>query len=465
MDKSILYYYDNADKPLWHSTAMTKNTRRILFYVATVLFFIIGIAALFYSNGWRFDLETFSVNKLGGIYFEKIPDGAQLTIEKMDLQFNPGFFKSSVLIANLFPKTYTAHAVKDGFQPWLKQISVQPSLVTEIDPIIMLPLKPASTTLISGKVTNFWVGSPGIITQAQNGSLLFQTHKIAGATVIAWSDDGKSVITAADNSYFLINLDDPESALNLTPAFSNVRKTYGLADTSRITTLAFQPKSGTSLIAQTGKGLYLFDTDRFRISTVASDTVLSFAAHDKEIIFSTEKSLSAYDSDAKTAAPISVAGSVTAPIDIRYNDNGSYFTLQNAHGKLVLVNRQDLTSAVLAENAEKSLFAPNTLKIAILTSDKELIIYTFGKGYQVLDQPKTEILRIGGENENTISWHKNASYLFTQYPDALYLLEANAMPPINLQKIYPDIQSYSYDAENNLIYILKNGSLFTIASE
>lgn len=444
---------------------MTKRFRRILFYLLTALFFVLAAAAIFYSNGWRFDMETFSISTLGGIYFEKIPDGATLTVEKIDTHFNPGFLKSSVLIANLFPKIYTAKAVKEGYQTWTKQISVQPSLVTEIDPIIMLSEKPASTTPLARNIRNFWVGPKYIIIQTMAGSLIFQSSKIAGTDVLGWSDDGQAVITSGNNRYYLIYLNNTDSALNLIPAFLDARKASGITDISRIKTLNFQPGKNSSLMIQTEKGLYLFNTERFTATAVSSKPVLSFAAHDREIIFSSEKLLKAYDSDSGIARTLALSEEPEQPVEIRYNDDGTYFTLRDAQGKLELINRRDLTSAVLARNAKKSFFAPNSMKLVFTTENNELVIYTLGKRDRILETPETEVLRMSGENEQTIQWHKNSAHLFMEYPDVLYLLEANNKPPINLQKIDRDVQKYFYDAEKNSIYLLKNNALTAVEME
>lgn len=443
---------------------MTRRFRRILFYTMIVFFFLIAGSAIFYSNGWRFDLETFTVSKLGGIYFERIPDGSTLSIEKTDMRFNPSFFNSSVLIANLFPKTYTARATKDGFQTWLKQISVQPSLVTEIDPILMLPEKTASTTRIAGNIRNFWAGPKYLITQNSAGSLIFKTTRLSGADVMAWSGDGQAVITSGNGRYFLISLNNPDSAISLNPAFSNSLKTAGIRDSSHAKTYAFQPDDASSLIVQTENGLYLFDAGQLTAMPIASEPVYSFAAYGNEVIFSTEKSIYSYDSESKASQLLDIADPIVKPAEIQFNDSGTYFTLRDSGGKFELVRRQDLKSQILARNAKTSLFAPGAMKLAFTaTNSNELTIYTFGRKSQALDRPETGTLNLPGKNDLTLSWHKNASYLFMEYPDALYLLEANSNPPINLQKIDDSVQKYFYDSKNNMIYLQKNNALSIMA--
>lgn len=444
---------------------MTKRFRSILFYLLTALFFVLAGSALFYSNGWRFDPETFGISKLGGIYFESIPDGAVLTVEKLGAQFNPGFLKSSVLIANLFPKTYTALAVKDGYQTWTKQITVQPSLVIEIDPIIMLPETTASSTPMAKNIKNFWVGPDRLITKTISGALMHKTSKIAGSEVVSWSDDGQAVITSGTGRYYLTYLDNPDSALNLIPAFLNARKTSLITDNGPIRTIDFQPDKSSVLLIQTDKGLYLFNADKFTATAVSKEPVSAFAAHGEEIIFSAKKSLYAYDSSAATSTPLILTETFTQPVEIRINDAGTHFTLRDAQGKLELVNRGNLTSSTLAQNAKKTFFAPNSLKLAFTTANNELVIHTFGERDALLEKSVTEVLGLSGENEETIAWHKDSAHLFLEYPDSLYILEANSMPPINLQKIDAGIQKYFYDAQKNTAYLLKNGTLTSITTE
>ncbi len=443
---------------------MTKRTRRILFYLLTVLFFIIAISALFYSNGWRFDPETFTISTLGGIYFEKIPDGATLTVEKLDTKFNPGFLKSSVLIANLFPKTYTARVEKDGYQTWTKQITVKPSFVNEIGPIIIFPLKPSAGKILAKNIKNFWVGPQDIITQTQGGSLFFKTSKLPGTGVAEWSDDGNAVITEQTAKHFLVYLNNPDSALNLDPAFFTIRKSHKITDKSPIQKLVFQPGNNSVLIIQTGNGLYLFDADRFSVIPVATTTVSAFSANGAELLFAVKKIIYVYRFSSRSMQPLALTQSVNNPVEITSDTDGTYFTMRDAQGKLELVNRRTLEAKVIAHNAQTSLFAPNEMKIAFTTSAQEIGVYTFGQGSQLLDIPKTEILRISGEDERAISWHKNAAHLFINYPEALYLLEANDQPPINLQKIEQGVKKYFYDKEKNAVYLLKSGifSLLTL---
>lgn len=121
---------------------MTLKTRRILFYSLAAIFPFIGAVAIFYSSGWRFDLESLSINKLGAIFFKKIPADSAIIIEKTQIKFEPTLLNSGLYVANLFPKTYYAKVLKTAYRSWTKELTVRPSLVTEVPPIILIPEKP-----------------------------------------------------------------------------------------------------------------------------------------------------------------------------------------------------------------------------------------------------------------------------------------------------------------------------------
>ncbi|MDE2001714.1 MAG: hypothetical protein KGI60_04095 [Patescibacteria group bacterium] len=440
---------------------MTRNKRRILFYLFTLIFVLITVSALFYSNGWRFDWETITINQLGGIYFAKIPDGATLTIDKVDLSFNPNFFRSSIVIANLFPKTYTAHVVKDGYQSWTKEINVEPALVTEVTPVVLLPQQPDLSAPVAEKISDFWTGPGNTLITLKNGKLSFGTHTLPGSSVVAWSTDGSAVLTEQKNTYYLVHLNNSTSALNVTLLFANLQKTLPAARRADIRSIRFQPGSATALIARTSGGLYQVDTKALALVTISGSPVRAFDVSPNEVLYATAtSSLMSYSFG--TQQETAVAASTT-PADITaltFNDSGDFFTAQNGAGKLVLVNRQTLAGFVVAQNARTALFAPKQMKLAFTTANQELVIYTYGKNDDLLDTPKTEVLRISGEDEQLLAWDQSGSHLFMQYPDALYLLEGDNMPPINLQSVADHVQKYLYDTSSGTLSFLRANSLY-----
>lgn len=440
---------------------MTLHTRRILFYLIATLFFIIAISAVFYSNGWRFDLETFSISKLGGIYFEKVPDGSVLILEKAGLEFQPNFLRSDFLAPNLFPKTYIARASRENYQPWTKEIPVYPSLVTEIQPIILLPEKPILNKPLNMNISDFWEKSDKILTASKTGELFFEKNKISGTEFVAWSDDAEAILTKNSGNFYLIQLNNPKSALNISLMFSNARKmTADLKDRTLIQDISFQPKNNYAVLIRTNSGLYLLDSKSSKITAISSKPAYAYAGNNSEILYADKSGLFSYSSGEKATITPSIL--IQAPDKIIFNDAGTYFLLKNNSGELLIVDRNNLEAKLLAKNAKTAFFASGHLKLAFTTFNNELVIYTFGKKYQILEKPKTEILRLSIADEKSLAWHKDAGHIFLQYPNTAYLLEANDVPPINLQIIDNGVDKFQYDPENEELYLLKNSALYRI---
>ncbi len=440
---------------------MTLRTRKILFYLVTVFFFVIAISAIFYSNGWRFDPETFSISKLGGIYFEKVPDDSVLTVEKADIEFNPNFLRSSLLVPNLFPKNYYARASRENYQPWTKEITVRPSLVTEIQPIILLPKKAILGNSLAKNIADFWQKSGKIITATKSGELFFGQNRISGTELVSWSGDADAVLTKNSGNFYLIYLDNPKSALNISLMFSNARKVKAsLKERSPVKDISFGPENDGLVIIRTDGGLYSLDSGSSGLAVISPKPTLSYTQNSSEILFTNETGLFSYSSG--RTATLTPSLPMKDPDEIIFNDAETYFMLKNSVGELLLVERNTMEAKLLAKNARTAFFASGHLKLAFTTFNNELVIYTFGKKYQISDKPKTEILRMSIADESSLAWHKDAAHIFMQYPNTAYLLEANDIPPINLQTIETGVDKFQYDRENEELYILKKSNLYKI---
>ncbi len=313
---------------------MTFKTRRILFYSLMLAFFVFAALVIFYSNGWRFDLETFQINKLGAIFFENIPTDVTIKIEKVTLQFEPNFLKSSLLIANLFPKTYPATISKNGYQPWHKEIPVKPSLVAEIPPIILLPEKFALGSTTAKEMADF---------------------KLRGKNMAALK---KAAISKFNSEETLLK-----------EKFGKIK-------------------------------------------------------------------------------------------DIQYSPSENFISVLNQQNKLYLIDKNSSTDKLISENILISSFSPDSKKIAFLKENKDLVINWIENPSEKESQRETATFNFGSlEN---MAWHENSAYLFIKYPNGLYLLEANNLPPINFQVIDSKNQEFQYLSGEGSVYLLRNNSLYKI---
>jgi len=309
---------------------MTLNNRRLLFYIFIALFIPIGILIVFYSNGWRFDLETFTISKLGAIFFENIPTDVSINIEKTNINFTPGFLKSSLLIANLFPKIHPITISKNGYQSWHKEIPVKPSLVAEIPPIMLLPKK-------------------------------------------------------------------------------------------------------------------------FALGSTTAKEKADFKLWEKTLTASKKAAIAKFNSE-ETPLKEKFGGIK----DIQYSPSGNFISVLNRQKKLYLIDKNSSADKLISENILISSFSPDGKKIAFIKENKDLII----KWLDDSNQNKNASFNFGSVED--IAWHKNSAYLFIKYPNGLYMLEANNLPPINFQVVDSENQKFQYLNDEDSVYLLKNNYLYRI---
>lgn len=422
---------------------MTLKTRRILFYALAAIFPLVSTVAIFYSNGWRFDPTTLTITRLGGIFFENLPAGAIVKLAGKKFDFEPGLLKSGLLIADLFPKIYTAEISKDGYQNWIKEIAVEPSLVKEIPPIVLLPEKLQLAAAIKTGVKNFWTSPNYLVIQKKDRTLEVNGQKIIGTEFIGWSADQEAIITRSGGAYFLINLRRQAGALNLSLIFNNAGK---------IQKIRFHPQDNNQFIIQTEGGLYLLNAGTLAVNQIAKGEIPAFLNRTNQIIFAQKNNVISYDLNSKQQKVIPLNEKIGLITNLIASPSEELVVAETANRHLYLIDQESVS--LLTDNGTNPKFSPNGKLISFITPHKELVIY----GGQ---PPKFITLLIGASDENAITWHKNSHYLFIKYGSGLYLLEGNEAPPINLQVIDPDNQKYQYLPENNSIYLLKESSLYS----
>ncbi len=138
---------------------MTKNNKKIIFFVCCALFVILAPTVLFYCQGYRFDFETKKIVKTGAFYFKVLPRQAQVYLNGK-IQGKSDFFFGAILIENLLPKNYKVKIERQDYQSWEKNLTVNEAETTEAKNIVLPPEK-LSFDLLSQQVMNFWFSPDG----------------------------------------------------------------------------------------------------------------------------------------------------------------------------------------------------------------------------------------------------------------------------------------------------------------
>ncbi len=137
---------------------MTKKTRTILFLIFLSLFLAIAPLAIFYSQGYRLNLNPLEGGKIitqtGGLFLNVEPKQTEIYVDGKLIK-KTDFFFGSVLIENLLPKTYKIEVKKEGYSPWGKNLEVKEKEVTEAKDIVLIPENPDFNILTKG-AEDFW---------------------------------------------------------------------------------------------------------------------------------------------------------------------------------------------------------------------------------------------------------------------------------------------------------------------
>jgi len=137
---------------------MTKKTRTILFLICLVLFILIAPSIIFYSQGYRIDLNPppggKTITQTGGLFLKIEPKQVEIYLDGK-LEKKTDFFFGSALIENLLPRKYKIEIKKAGYHLWEKNLEVKEKEVVEAKNIVLFPENPNFSILTEG-VKELW---------------------------------------------------------------------------------------------------------------------------------------------------------------------------------------------------------------------------------------------------------------------------------------------------------------------
>lgn len=138
---------------------MTKKTRTILFSICLFLFLLIAPSVIFYSQGYRIDINPpaggIKITQTGGLFLKIIPKQVEVSIDEK-LKKKTDFFFGSVLIENLLPKKYKIQIKKEGYYLWEKNLEIKEKEVAGAKNIVLIPENP-NFGILTKEVKDFWV--------------------------------------------------------------------------------------------------------------------------------------------------------------------------------------------------------------------------------------------------------------------------------------------------------------------
>lgn len=454
---------------------MTLKTRKQFFYISIITFILLAFFIIPYSNGWRFDFNTLSFVKLGGLYFNIEPAGSQVKVDKLSFEINSGFLKNDILIANLFPKTYHVSVQKEGYQSWNKNLIVKPSLVTNIYPVILVPQKSTEKLLIE-KIEDYFPNSNYLAWKNMQGKLEIDNKIIKGTEFISWLINDKSALVydGISKNYFIINPAQNNSALNINLVFENLKYQKNINDKYTIKKIINNPTDKNKVIIMTGKTAYLMDFNKPSLENIniasASTTAVkipsgnftSIYANNDLLLIADSANLYQYNLNKKEGVILLKQEGITS---LETSPNNQFIAFYK-NNQLFLFDQTKPNEKILSLGSDINYFkfSPDNKKLATV-SGNIIKIYFIGDDYELFNKKimGSSIFEITSvDQERPIAWYSNSSYLLVKSGANLRLLELNDEQPINIQTISTDIDKYFYEADTNQIRFIKNNSLYEI---
>ncbi len=448
---------------------MTIRKRRILFYVLAVLFVISGGGAALYSQGFRINPETLELQKTGAIFLKSDPPYAEIKINGEIFENKSGILKSGTLIDNLTSGRYRVSVSQNGYSTWEKSLDVVPALVAEAVDIILIPDEKPELK-IQSDAADFWINDENIVWKDTAGVLWKKAGdkktKIIGDAVSDWKNGSSRLIvfSTKSNAYFLIDLNNLNSSLNINSLFNNLKeRQLGLAGAVEILSVLNHPFDGNKIIIATRRAVYALDTAKLSLEIIekSADPVALIAA-DSEIVWADRQNrLFAYNLMLKRA---SLIGETNGEVRALYlSSSGYYLIAEIKEDASLLFNRRNQKIISLPPGRVSPVFSPDEKKIAVLNSSGELKIYFLEDQIKNVNKKAGDVVNLiaGIKNSPAISWHDDSFHLFLQYSKGLNFLEIDDRPAVNIAEIDRDI-SKSFRVGGK-IYALKNGDLYEIA--
>lgn len=254
---------------------MKKSYRQLLLFAATVAFLAVAPMAVFYAIGYRVAIDAGEQTSVGVLLIETVPKGARITLNHREAGTSPQAF------TNLPPGEVDVALSLQGYAPWQKKVRIEPTTVTELRGVRLLPAPLTVRPLLVG-IDHFALSpSRRLIAAARNnivylideeGNTLKLVRLPPGAPPqhLLWSPDSNQVLLLYPAAVRLLHLALP-GVPGLIPELAQARD------------IVWDPRIPGRILAITPAGqLFAYQTAT-STRTPLSDHVATFATSARQI--------------------------------------------------------------------------------------------------------------------------------------------------------------------------------------
>ena len=424
---------------------MPHRTRLALFYTFVGLFLLLGTVVLLYSFGWRIDLETGKVQKIGAIYIKTNIRDTTIKLNNKTYKDEAGIIQSGTLISSLLPKPYSIEISKEGYLPYHKTLTVKPSRVEEILNVQLIPKTFEPTFVAPTKGTQF-------IDATENADRIILQDPATGV-------------------YYLYDETHASSTVNLNMAVANARRGQ------KIKHIAFIPFKPTQFIIEDTSGLKLFDLEKKTIEQLTKGAITAWSIQDSTAIMAgTTKTgaqeISSFNLIFKTKTTLDDLNRQLSQdmhiTTIKISGNGNEVTFMTNTNELFLFTQKDKLLKHIAGNGKAFAFSSDNKKLLTLSTSGDLSILfleDFDGDIPKKKGDRIEIILPQKESIEAVQWYDDSYHLLVNYPSTLDITELDDRKPRNIFPILRNFIDYRFMAKKKSIYFTDTEGIKTIRIE
>lgn len=464
----------------------------VYFYACVTMFFVLLAVILYYSFGYKYDIDNGKTVQVGAIIVKTEPN-------KADIYINGELFKNNILgdlfsdytkIENLSSETYNVKIEKNDYFSWEKNIAVQGGYITELKNIVLLKNNYEKEVLLNGIITNtelnnIWVSNNknkiayqkidkeklsvfifDIKNNKQNiaanfNILLLEKCRNYNFDNIIWSNDDLKIILRinCDGNYsrYLIDLENK----------NRIYKLDAILDPTKEIESGWNFYFGESLFYLKNNSLYKFDYNKLKSEKIIVGISSFSIIGDRAYYFKTgDNNLYSINySELDTPKKIFTMNDnfdSDLPSRIVKSKKNTYLVLSKS-GNLYFVNENNKISFInsFVENA----YFSNDDKRIMYSNNREIWIYYI---YEKISQPFKEehanelITRYSGTISN-VFLYKDNEHLFYKEGSVLKFVEIDNRDKVNIFSVLEiEGNDIFYSRDDNFIYYVENNRLMQI---
>jgi len=411
---------------------MTRKTRTVLFLICLFLFLLIAPVTIFYSQGYRFDIDSKKITQTGGLFLKIEPKQVEIYING-ELKKKTDFFFGSALIENLLPKKYKIEIKKEGYYPWEKNLEIKERQVTEVKNIVLFSENPTFNILTAG-VKDFWF-SPD-----EKKIILFEESEMGWALKLYDLEKNvKSQLTEERDFYSkgadLLNLEFSEDS-------NEIYLDIGMKEEEKYFTLKLNKLPPT--------------LTKREIAT-SSENIIASQVFNEDSYYLDKSGYLFKNETRLTENPFPVKAETEYVLEIFQN-----FVFLRENQTLYQFNPDLKSFEKCFENINFLKISPDFKKIAYFSNSEIWILFL----KEVVSQPikksgeKVFLVRLS-EKINDVFW-LNSDYLVFNTGNKIKIAEIDDRDRINMVDIAEfENPKIFFSQKQKKLYILSNGNLYT----